>query len=310
VLSIAHISDLHFGSPFIPRAGAALATALSDLQPDVLVVSGDFTQRAKRTQFEAAQRFLDTLPCRHRVLVPGNHDIPLYRMIERLIQPYRNYRHFINRHLDTITEVSGAVIVGLNTTDPYRRITNGRLRPEQLELCRQAFSETTHDGLRIVVTHHHFAPTPDFERREIVPGAPDVLEALTRLRVDLVLSGHIHRAYVGNSLDIFSGEDRSHGIVVCHCGTSTSRRGRGREREKNSFNWLTIEPNAIQVSHYMYFGESQAFAPISRHRFARSGCGYLTDDVPRDPPDPQWHGSVEQRVEPDPGSGQDRAVPQ
>ena len=89
------------------------------------------------------------------------------------------------------------------------------------------------------------------------------------------MGGHLHRAYIGNSLDVYPGADREHGVIIVECGTSTSRRGRAREREKNSFNLIRIEDEVIRITHHMFFERSatmpEGFAPISRHVFPRSG---------------------------------------
>ena len=101
------------------------------------------------------------------------------------------------------------------------------------------------------------------------------------MRVDVVLGGHLHRAYIGNSLDVYAGLDRSHGIVIAQSGTSTSRRGRARESEKNSFNVLRIDRRTIRVTHHMYFEEADGFLPISRHIFYRGGRPRLPGEEDR-----------------------------
>jgi predicted phosphodiesterase len=92
------------------------------------------------------------------------------------------------------------------------------------------------EDARILVSHHHFAPPPDWDRVAVMPQAKRALDAFTHFKVDMILGGHLHRAYIGNSLDVYSGADREHGIIIVQSGTSTSRRGRAREREKNSLN--------------------------------------------------------------------------
>jgi hypothetical protein len=108
-----------------------------------------------------------------------------------------------------------------------------------------------------------------------MPGAKQALDILTGLRVDLILSGHLHRASIANSLDVYAGRDREHGVLIVQCGTSTSRRGRGREREKNSFNWIRITQHTIRITHYMYFAEIGGFAAVSRHLFPRAHRAYF-----------------------------------
>jgi len=271
MLTILHISDLHFGPPFHVAVGEALLRHAEELEPDVVVASGDFTQRAKEEQFRAAREYLDRLPAVPLVVTPGNHDVPLYRVRQRLLDPYRYYKRYISEELDTVTRVDGAVIVALNSTAPRSAITNGRVHAWQLRYAAEAFEGTGPETLRLLVSHHHFAPPPDFEGAKAMPKAKRALDAFTAMRVDVILGGHLHRAYLGNSLDVYSGRDREHGIVITQSGTSTSRRGRAREREKNSFNVLRVDKRTIRVTHFMYFDDAGGFLATSRHIFFRGG---------------------------------------
>ncbi len=277
MLTLLHISDLHFGPYYIPRAGEALLEAAHGLTPDIIINSGDFTQRAKRSQFEDAWRFMARLPDVPTVVVPGNHDVPLYRVFERLFAPYRNYREFINPDLDTVLHHPGARIVALNSTAPLRAITNGRIDRRQLELCERVFADAPPGAARIVVTHHHLAPAPDYAGGQVMPGARHFLGRLHELGVEILMGGHLHRAYIGNSLDVYPAGAADRGIVIVQAGTSTSRRGRAREREKNTFNLIRISDAVVRVTHYMYFDDLDAFAPISRHTFPRPGKHYLVE---------------------------------
>jgi 3',5'-cyclic AMP phosphodiesterase CpdA len=271
VINILHISDLHFGPPYHPEVGEAVQTFARRLRPDLIVASGDFTQRATEDQFREARAFLDRLPEAPRVVTPGNHDVPLYRVIERLRDPYRHYREYIHAELDTVTRIDGAVIVALNSTAPRRAIVNGRISQWQIDFAADAFRDVPDAVQRIVVIHHHLAPPPDFEGGDVMPRARRAIDAFKAMRVDLVMAGHMHRAYIGNSLDVYAGADREHGIVLVQSGTSTSRRGRAREAEKNTLNVLRLDGGVIRVTHYMYFDDAASFVPISRHLFFRRG---------------------------------------
>lgn len=279
VTTLLHVSDLHFGPPYVPEVGEAVQRFAHELQPEVIVASGDFTQRAREEQFRRAREYLDRLPPVPLVVVPGNHDIPLYRIRKRLFSPYALYREYISEELDTVTEVPGAVIVALNSAAPRRAIVNGRIHRWQIELARSAFERAPEGAQRIVVAHHHFAPPPDWDRVDVMPKAKRALDAFTGMRVDLILGGHLHRAYVGNSLDVYAGADREHGIVIVQSGTSTSRRGRAREREKNSLNVLRLKGRTIEVTHYMYFDDVGHFVPTSRHAFFRRGRPPLPEEA-------------------------------
>ncbi len=277
LITLLHVSDVHFGPPYHPPAGEALLRFAEKLRPTAVVASGDFTQRAREEQFREARAFLDRLPRVPVVVTPGNHDVPLYRIKDRLLDPYEGYRRYISEELDTVTEIPGAVIVSLNSTAPRRTIVNGRIHRWQIELARKAFSGLPEETLRVVVAHHHFAPPPDFEGGDVMPHAKRAIDAFTAMKVDVVLGGHLHRSYIGNSLDVYAGADREHGIVIVQSGTSTSRRGRAREREKNSFNVLRVDRLTIRVTHYMYFDDAEDFVPTSRHLFFRRGRPPLDD---------------------------------
>lgn len=279
MLNLLHISDLHFGGPYIPKVGEAVLRLADEMQPDAIVISGDFTQRAKPKEFEAARAYLDRLPPVTRIVVPGNHDVPLYRVWERVLGPYDLYQRYISEELDTVVNLDGAVIVALNSTHPHRAISNGRIHRTQLDFCAKALENPPEGAVRIVVAHHHFAPAPDYDGGEVMPKAKRALDAFTKMRVDLILAGHLHRAYVGNSLDVYSGEDREHGILIVQCGTTTSRRGRVREQEKNSFHWIQISEDYIRVLHYMYFADISNFCQVARYLFPRSNQRYLEKKV-------------------------------
>jgi 3',5'-cyclic AMP phosphodiesterase CpdA len=282
MLSILHISDLHFG-PYHMRAIAdRLLQQAHELAPSAIVASGDFTQRAKVAEYEQAREFLDELPAVPLVTTPGNHDVPLYRVWERLTRPHANYREHIADELDMVVELPGAMIVSLNSSAPYRAITNGRLRRRQLDFAQQAFAAADDDALRVFVAHHHLAPPPDYQRQRPIPGAKRAIDRLERMGVEIVLGGHLHRAFIGNSLDLYAGPDREHGIIVAQCGTTTSRRGRAREHEKNSFNMIYATSDTIVITHWMYFSATDAFAPISRHSFPRRPRLHLADSVGAD----------------------------
>jgi 3',5'-cyclic AMP phosphodiesterase CpdA len=277
VLTILHISDVHFGPAYVPEVGEALLRAAAELEADLVVASGDFTQRARAEQFAAAREFLDRLPDVPRVVTPGNHDVPLYRVFERLFDPYRYYRQYISQELDSVLRLEHAVVVSLNSTSPLRALVNGRIDSWQLEFCARGFADAPPGIPRILVAHHHFAPAPDYEGGQVMPGAKRAMEQFQELGIDIIMGGHLHRAYIGNSLDLYPGKQRQRGVIIVQSGTSTSQRGRAREREKNSFNLVRLSEDKVRVTHYMFFAELGGFAPISRHIFPRPGYQWLAE---------------------------------
>ncbi len=274
-VTILHISDLHFGPPYVPHVGNALLRVAPSLEPDAIVVSGDLTQRAKEQQFAAARGFLDRLPDVPKLVIPGNHDVPLYRVAERLLDPHRLFRQYISPELNPVLELDDCVIVGIDSTAPRRAISNGRIHLWQLDRCAEIFRQASPEAARIVVSHHHFAPAPDYIHDQTMPKARRAISRFLDLGVEMILGGHLHRAYIGNSLDFFPDNRRERGIIIVQSGTTTSRRGRGRERQRNSFNLIHIGATTLEVVHYLYFEHEEQFAPFSRHLYPRSPRRFL-----------------------------------
>jgi len=269
MLTLVHASDVHFGAPHDPRAAEAFLRAASRVAADAVVVSGDFTQRAKVHEYRAAAAFLKLLPPVPRVVTPGNHDVPLYRVWERLTAPFRNYREFIADELDSVTRIPGCTLVSLNTAAPYSAIVNGSLSRRQLEFASDAFRASPESDLRVVVAHHQLAPPPDYHGGQAMPHARRHLADLERMEVDVVLGGHLHRAYIGNSLDVIAGEDRGHPVVIVQSGTTSSSRGRARERLRCSFNVVRVDAETIEVVHHHYDRGDDDFHPTGVHVFPR-----------------------------------------
>lgn len=269
LLRILHLSDLHFGPPFVAEVGEAMLRIAGNLHAGAVVVSGDFTQRAKEEQYQAARAFLNRLPDVPRLYVPGNHDVPLYRVRERMFDPHGLYKKYISPEVNPVLSLDHAVIVGIDSTSPRTTISNGRIHPWQLETAEAVFSEAPVGAAKIIVAHHHFAPAPDYLYDRTMPKAKRAIMRFVEDEVDMILGGHLHRAYIGNTLDVYPGIHRERGIVVVQSGTTTSRRGRGREREKNSFNVIDIGSDTLTITHYLYFDADAGFVPGSRHLFPR-----------------------------------------
>ncbi len=269
MLTIVHGSDVHFGVPHLPEVAQLFADAVESLAPDLLVVSGDLTQRAKVHEYAAAAEWLARFGEIPVVVTPGNHDVPLYRVFERLFDPYRNWRRHISKSLDSVTRIPGAVVVALNSAAPHRAIVNGRIRAHQLRYAREAFSDAAEGEVRILVVHHHLVPAPDHESDHPIPGAPALLREFESMGVDVILSGHLHRAYVGSSIDAAPGPGPRARVLAVHSGTTTSSRGRARERGRNSYNLLRIDDQVIEVVPHLLDPEAGRFAPTALHRFPR-----------------------------------------
>src|SRR5206468_7143254 len=157
---IVHLSDLHFGA-HDQRLVDAVESDIARLEPDLVVISGDFTQRARTEQFKEACQFLEKLrEAGHEVLgVPGNHDVPLYDVLRRFLSPLTRYRRYIDETLCPFIELPGLAVLGINTA---RSLTfkDGRISKEQVEFIRETFARTDPDSMRVLVTHHPLFAIP------------------------------------------------------------------------------------------------------------------------------------------------------
>jgi 3',5'-cyclic AMP phosphodiesterase CpdA len=269
MLTLLHASDLQYGRPFRPEAAAALVELAESLRADVTVVSGDLTQRAKVAEYRGVRALLDRLPG-PVIVTPGNHDVPLYRVWERLAAPYRNWTTFVSSELDSVERYAGATFVVLNSSAPHRAIVNGRLGADQVELAREAFAAAPRDDARVLVTHHHFVPGADPDAGPPMPRARALVEAFESMGVDLVLGGHVHHTHVMTSRALLP--DRSGpGVPLIACGTTTSGRGRGDQIGVNSLNVIRVAEREIEVVPYLLALGGRAFTPVEaivipRHR--------------------------------------------
>ena len=215
---IVHISDLHFGRE-APELLEPLRKAIDIAKPDVVAVTGDFTQRARPGQFRAARAFLDNL-CAPWVGVPGNHDIPLDIFWLRLLWPFGRYRKYISEDLAPLWENADLTMQGLNTADPWSW-QRGRVRRGQVRLACEAFSAP--DRIHVVLAHHPFEHQPD-TGKTLMKRAPGALDRLAKCNAQLILSGHLHR---WRAEPFLSSQHGAHMLQV-HVGTGLSTRSRGQ----------------------------------------------------------------------------------
>ncbi|HIC62752.1 MAG TPA: metallophosphoesterase [Gemmatimonadetes bacterium] len=260
MLRILHGSDLQMGRPFRPRAAKALRQLAFEVDPNLIVISGDLTQRAKVHEFQAAWKFLEALPQVPLIVTPGNHDVPLYRFWERLLVPYRSWNRTIPHDLDSVTVIPGATVVGLNSASPWSAIVGGRLTQAQLRFARQSFDSELTEGIRVLVTHHHFVCKSAGGGGRPIPAAPLIINQIEEMEVDVVLSGHLHRMQVAMSRDVVPGKNL--GVPLITAGTATSRRGRGEEKGTNSVNVLDVMEDRIKVTPYLLRKSEQVFEAL------------------------------------------------
>lgn len=249
---ILHLSDLHFGA-HDPAIVAAVEQEVDRAGADLVVVSGDFTQRARTEQFQEACRFLERLrDAGHEVLgVPGNHDVPLYDVLRRFLSPLTRYRKFVDETLCPFHQLPGAAVLGVNTARSFT-FKDGRINREQVDHIRESFARVPDDHAKILVTHHPLFALPVNEGGELgeAIGRQELaLDAVNEIGVDLLLAGHNHRASTHQARDLVT---RAGGALVVQAGTATSVRTRDEEQ---SFNIIEIDGGIVTIGLMRWAGE-------------------------------------------------------
>ncbi len=271
--TIAHISDLHFGKE-VPAVANALVADLRALAPSLVVASGDFTQRARGAQFAAARRYLARLPT-PQLVVPGNHDVPLFDVARRFLCPLKRYKHYLSEELDPVFEDDEVIVLGVNTARSFTW-KNGRISVEQIDALESRL-ETGGLRVKVVVTHHPFLPPPGDVGIDLVGRAARAIEVLGRCNVDLLLAGHLHRGYAGDIRTHYPREKRA--MIAVQAGTAISHRL--REGEANAYNVLHLERKLITIEVRAWNGT--AFAPLRQTIYDRADDGWHARDGGGDP---------------------------
>jgi 3',5'-cyclic AMP phosphodiesterase CpdA len=267
VRTLVHVSDLHFGR-IDPAIVDPLRRAIVDLEPDLVAISGDFTQRARRTQFAAARAFVDSLDA-NTLVVPGNHDIPLYDVLSRLVAPLDYYRRYISKDLEPEYVDEEMIVLGVNTARALSiPFGEGRINATQVERIVQRLSTTPAPLLRVIVTHHPFDLPPGVHERRLLGRSAMAMAKLAAVNADLFLSGHLHIGHVSHAVDRY--EMAGHSALIVQAST-VSTRSRG---EAPSFNVLRMQRPEIEVSRHSWSNATRTFTPALVGVYRHTGRGW------------------------------------
>ncbi len=264
--TIVHLSDIHFGrvdyttvEPLVARVRA--------IAPDLVVISGDLTQRARSGQFREAREFLDALPS-PRLVIPGNHDVPFYNVVARFLAPLSNYKKFISRDLEPFHADEEIAVIGINTARSLV-FKGGRINSEQVEAIKKRFCGLDDHVTKILVTHHPFDLPHQFSEEDLVGRAEMAMKTIAGCHVDLLLAGHFHISHTGDTTTRYDIPGFS--ALVVQAGTATSTRGRG---EMNSFNVIRVDHPRIVVERLSWNLESGDFISAKTESFINTADGW------------------------------------
>ena len=243
-----------------------LRAQLNELEPDLLVVSGDLTQRARISEFADARAFLDHLP-QPQIIVPGNHDIELYNLYGRFVERLQRYRAYISEDVEPFYSDDELTVVSVNTA---RSMTfkGGRINDEQVARLQRQLATAGPGAVNLLVAHHPL-DLPATSDQPLVGRARSVLKALTDCGVDLILSGHLHVSQLTAPAERL--RIGGHTAVLVQAGTAISTRSRG---EGNSYNVLETERNRIVIHRRAWSVDTDDFTDVTTVAYERSASGW------------------------------------
>ena len=263
--TIVHLSDLHFGR-VDPQVVPPLRDRIRALEPSLVVVSGDLTQRAKPRQFREARDFLDSLPA-PQLVVPGNHDVPLFNVFQRFLSPLGKYKRMVTSEMEPAFIDDEIAVVGVNTA---RRFVwkDGSINEAQVRHVKERICHLGDTVVKIVVTHHPFDVPDNHNEAEIVAKADHAMKVFAECGADILLSGHLHKTHTTQSADRY--KIPGHSALIVQAGTATSTRGRG---ETNTFNVLRVASEAVTIERWQWNSHSRDFelGPAEKFLHAKNG---------------------------------------
>jgi 3',5'-cyclic AMP phosphodiesterase CpdA len=247
------VSDTHFGTERLPVVEALVALA-ARLRPELVVWSGDLTQRARRAQFDLARAVADRITVTTgaaMLAIPGNHDVPLFNLPARLAAPYRGFMRAFGANLAPVHRSARLLVIGVKTTRRWRH-KDGEVSAAQVDTVARRLSAGHAAQLKVVVVHQPMVAITSTDRHNLLHGRAAAIAAWQAAGADLVLGGHIHLPYVATLAP---------GLWTAQAGTAVSRRTRGGiPNSVNVVRWpTTADSRVAALERWDYDEATRAF---------------------------------------------------
>lgn len=266
-LRIAHLSDPHFGT-VLPGVQEGLLATLTKLRPDLVLLTGDITQRARRSQFRAARHFTEHLRPAEVIAVPGNHDLPLLNLWERFWFSYRGFKQLFKNQLEKDFVHGDVRIFGFNSTSKWRHV-QGDFNLERLERRLKVAARTK---VNIAAFHHPLDCKKKSDEKNLLRGRDEAVALFAAAEIDLAVGGHIHDPFVTLSSSRYPDIKRP--FIISVAGTCLS--WRIRPGAPNSFNLIDVDTAStprIIITRYDQ-RHNLRFTPEESHTFVRTAEGW------------------------------------
>lgn len=264
IARLAHLSDLHFGKIAHPRIVDSLVEEINEAEMDLVVISGDLTQRAREVEYQAAAAMLEAIEA-PTLVVPGNHDVyPWWMPVKRIFSPLARFERHVSE--DPMPEYiqDGLAVLGINSAHG-RTVKGGRIGINEQEAITAFFGPRPQTVFKILVVHHHLTQIQALGPHDVARKARKTLDRATKSGVDLVLCGHLHVSHI-EPIEIVP---EKHRLVIASAGTATSSRGRRKHRETNFYNVVSVGTDHFTVEERRFEPGDEQFSSDHITRFER-----------------------------------------
>ncbi len=242
-----HFSDLHWGRKFSPSIAYTIREFIKKENFKFILISGDLTQRAKKREFLAVKRYLDSLEVPY-ISVPGNHDIPLYPIHFRFLAPFYKYKRYFSNNLEPEIIDKKFCFFGISTAHSFTG-SEGRIKIKQIKKLRIKLLRTSPSQFIFLIMHHPLIYSDPSDRDRTIWGSASLINLFMEVSPDIILSGHFHNRFFYNLRDFYPKLSKD--VYIFFTSKSTNERGRKKEIDLSGFNIIELKENSLQVKMFL-----------------------------------------------------------